>query len=81
MRFNKKFQFILFFLLALFFPSSANAYAGPGVAIGAVVVFLTVIFAFFASTFLSIFNFFKRLLNSKKPKKSNKSNKSKEVDS
>ena len=33
----------------------AHAYAGPGVAIGAIVVFFTVILAFFASTIISFF--------------------------
>ena len=37
-----------------------HAYAGPGAAIGAIIVFLTVVIAFFASTFISIFNFLRK---------------------
>ena len=54
---KKKLIFLL--LVSPFFPLAAHAYAGPGVAIGAVVVFFTVVFALFASSFLRVFNFFK----------------------
>ena len=49
----------LIFLLSVFLPTPAHAYAGPGVAIGAIIIFFTVLFTFFASVFISIFNFFK----------------------
>ena len=58
---NKKFYF-LFFLFAFIFPPAVKAYAGPGVAIGAIIVFLTVIMAFFASTFITVFNFVKGVI-------------------
>lgn len=54
----------------------AHAYAGPGVAVGALIVFITVILTFFASFFLTIFgylgklfHYFYRLLFYKKTKK------------
>ncbi len=47
-------------------PQAAHAYAGPGVAIASIIVFFTVIFAFFASSFISLFKFFKRLFTSNK---------------
>ena len=52
--------FIKILIVSTIFPFAANAYAGPGVAIGAIIVFFTIIFAFFASTFISIFKFIKR---------------------
>ena len=79
-------QIILFSTLFLI-SKPAYAYAGPGVAIGALVVFLTVIIAFFASFFISLFRFIiksskfiinflfnkrnKKLKQSKKEEKSN----------
>ena len=47
-------------IVSTLFPIAAHAYAGPGVAIGAIIVFFTVIFAFFASTFISVFKFIKK---------------------
>ena len=52
----------LLLILSVIFSSSANAYAGPGVAIGALIVFITVIFAFFASILISSLKFFKKIL-------------------
>jgi len=46
--------------MPIFLPLPAHAYGGPGVAIGAIVVFLTVVFAFLASSFISIINFIKK---------------------
>ena len=60
MKNNSFIQFFIFLLLFIFFPSAAKAYAGPGVAIGFIIVFFTVIFAFFASSFISIFKFSKK---------------------
>ena len=51
----------LLLILSIIFPSAANAYAGPGVAIGALIVFITVILAFFASTLISFLKFFKKI--------------------
>tara|TARA_B100000242_G_C43054878_1_gene493434 strand:+ start:3347 stop:3565 length:219 start_codon:yes stop_codon:yes gene_type:complete len=67
------------FILTILIPP-AHAYAGPGVAIGAIVVALTVLFAFFSSLIIKIFNliisflrYIKRKLQSKKKlKKTNK---------
>ena len=57
-------------ILMACFPLAAHAYAGPGAAIGAIIVFLTVIIAFFASTFIRLFSFIKRFFKqTNKPKK------------
>ena len=57
----------------------AHAYAGPGVAIGAIIVALTVLFAFFSSLIIKIFNLiisFLKYINKKlKPKEKIKKNK------
>ena len=75
---NKKFYFLIF-LFCFLFPPAASAYAGPGVAIGAIIVFFTVILAFFASTFITIFNFIKgnisKIFNKKSVKKKVKNQK------
>ena len=72
---------ISFFLVVLVPP--AHAYAGPGVAIGAIIVAITVILAFFSSLVIRIFNLIKKFFyflkkrffsNYKLPKKK-KSNK------
>ena len=57
---NSKFKLISFltFLIAIC-NSPAYAYAGPGAAIGAILVALTVIVAFFSSLIIKLFNFFK----------------------
>ena len=77
---NIKFKYILLGIFLIFFPPAAHAYAGPGVAIAAVIVFLTVVFTFFASTLISLFNLIKKastkILNLFKNKK-NKSRKNK----
>tara|TARA_B100001250_G_C19736558_1_gene761026 strand:- start:1031 stop:1276 length:246 start_codon:yes stop_codon:yes gene_type:complete len=52
-------------ILSFLFPQAAHAYAGPGVAIGALIVFLTVVAAFFASTFITIISFLKKVLRIK----------------
>tara|TARA_B100001093_G_C26431227_1_gene844082 strand:+ start:84 stop:320 length:237 start_codon:yes stop_codon:yes gene_type:complete len=61
MKIRNQFYKILF--VSIIFPPSAKAYAGPGVAIAAVLVFLTVVFAFFASFFIGIWKLLKKLLN------------------
>ena len=60
----------------------AHAYAGPGVAIGAVLVALTVLFAFFSSLIIKIFNliisflrYVKRELKSKEKQKTKENKK------
>ena len=63
---NKKYflnKNILFFLTIFLINSPAlYAYAGPGAAIGAILVFLTVLLAFFASTLIRVFNLSKIIL-------------------
>lgn len=55
----QRFKFICFltFFVAIF-NSPAHAYAGPGAAIGAILVALTVIIAFFSSLIIKLFNLF-----------------------
>ena len=70
----KKKNFITFSIIFLFFASMpVYAYAGPGAAIGIIVIFFTVIFAFFSSVLISIFEFayknLKKLRQNNKPKK------------
>ena len=55
-----KFNYILIGFLFVLFPPAVHAYAGPGVALAAVVVCITVIFTFFASTLISLFNLIKK---------------------
>lgn len=58
---SKKFFFILIFTSIVTLSSKpVLAYAGPGVAIGAVIVFLTIIVTFFASFFLTFFKYIKK---------------------
>ncbi len=55
-------RFLLLLLASLLYITiftPAHAYAGPGVAFGAIIVFITIILAFFASTLLGLFNFLK----------------------
>ena len=58
---NKK--YLYFFLISListlYVP--AFAYAGPGAALGVVIVFITVVIAFVISIFLTSYKFIKRL--------------------
>ena len=63
--FLDKTYFILLFLLTILMVNTlpAHAYAGPGVAIGAILVLFTVIFAFFGSIIIRIFNLIKRFTN------------------
>ena len=60
---NLKVKFILFGTFLAFFPPAVHAYAGPGVAIAAVIVFITVIFTFFASTLISLINLIKKVVS------------------
>lgn len=55
--------FVLTLLVAFLsvFYTPAHAYAGPGVAIGAIVVAATIIFAFLGSTILRVWSFLKFL--------------------
>ena len=78
MKLKRFFLFLVAFILITINP--AHAYAGPGAAIGAIIVALTVILAFGASLLLSIFEllrkFFKAIkLKFSKINKKSKSNK------
>ena len=70
-------------LLFILFIPPAYAYAGPGMAIGAILVALTVIVAFFGSLIIKIFNLimsFLRYLNRKlKSRKNIKKDKNKRI--
>ena len=57
----KKNIYSLIFLITFFSVPAAHAYAGPGIAIGAVIVVITVCITFFASLFLTFFNSLKKL--------------------
>ena len=59
---NKRNEIFLFVgLFSILLPTVVHAYAGPGAAIGVIIVFITVLIAFFASFFISIFRFFKKI--------------------
>ena len=71
MKFKKKYLFIFYLSLLLQIP--VHAYAGPGAAIGAIIVAITVIFAFIASLIIGIYEMFKKFfLNRTKKKHINK---------
>tara|TARA_Y100001978_G_C23622409_1_gene399144 strand:- start:581 stop:832 length:252 start_codon:yes stop_codon:yes gene_type:complete len=50
----KTYILFLVFIISLIIPLPVHAYAGPGVAIAAILVFITVIVSFFASIFLKL---------------------------
>ena len=54
-------SFLIFLFFAFLIPLPVHAYAGPGAAIGVIIVFLTVVFAFFASSLISLFKFTKKM--------------------
>ena len=54
----KNYLFVLFFSY-LILPLAAHAYAGPSVAIGVVIVAITIILAFFSSLIIKIFKLLK----------------------
>ena len=51
-------KFLLSFIL-ITFTQPVYSYAGPGIAFGALIVFITIIITFFASIFISVFRFLK----------------------
>ena len=66
------------FVIGLLIPFPAHAYAGPGSAIGILIIILTVILAFFSSVIIKFFNLIKMIfkkvnlrLKKKNTKKSN----------
>ena len=56
--------FCLSFLISSILFNPVHAYAGPGSALGILIVIITILLAFFGSIFLKIINFIKRI-NSK----------------
>ena len=52
-KFLYKKSILIFLFLSSFFYQPVYAYAGPGVAIGALIVFITIILTFFASFFFN----------------------------
>lgn len=63
-RFFKKSNLKLFILTIIFINTlPIHAYAGPGVAIGAIIVLFTVLFAFFGSLIIRIFNLIKKIIS------------------
>lgn len=67
--------FVLGTFLFLIVIPPANAYAGPGVAIGAIIVAGTVILAFFGSVIIRIFNLLQYIFRKLKRKFTFKSKK------
>ncbi len=61
MKLKKETKNFFIFLLAMFSSSISPAYAygGPGAAIGAIIVLITIIIAFFSSLIIKIFNLIK----------------------
>ena len=53
--------FLYCFISSLIIPNSVNAYAGPGVAIGIILIIFTVIIAFFSSLIIKFYKISKRL--------------------
>jgi len=73
---KKNKNYILFFIVSSFFAiQPVQAYAGPGVALGALVVFITVLITFFASTILTIFRYLKKVVKFIRRKFNNKNQK------
>ena len=60
--FYQRFLILFLFISSFILPLSAHAYAGPGVAIGAIIVFLTIILSFFASTLITILKFISKFI-------------------
>ncbi len=58
---SKKVYYFLIFITFIFVCNPVHAYAGPGVAIGAIIVFFSIIIAFFASFFIKLFKVLKRI--------------------
>ena len=71
MKFKNK--YLLLFYASLFFQVPVHAYAGPGAAIGAIVVAITVILAFIASLIIGTFDYVKKFFT--KINKKNNNNK------
>ncbi len=66
MKLKIKKLFLYSLAISIMLPQAVHAYAGPGVAIASIIIFFTVIFSFFASSFISLFKFLKRIFTKKK---------------
>ena len=62
-------RYLLLFYLSLFLQIPVHAYAGPGAAIGAIIVAVTVLFAFIASLIIGTYDLFKKFLLKRNKKK------------
>ena len=71
MKFKSKIFLTISSCLFVFLIPPAHAYAGPGVAIGAIIVGITVLLAFFSSLLIRIFNLIKIIFNFLKRKITN----------
>lgn len=60
LKFKKVSFFLSFFIICCTLP--AYAYGGPGLGLGAILVFITVAITFFASLFITFFKYIKVLL-------------------
>tara|TARA_B100000963_G_C22429715_1_gene581533 strand:- start:36 stop:278 length:243 start_codon:yes stop_codon:yes gene_type:complete len=69
--------FIILFLISFFLTPAAYAYAGPGVAIGAIIVAITVLISFIASTLIGFFNILKKTKDKIRNKTKSKNHKKK----
>ena len=67
-----KLRIFLIFIFFTILPTAAKAYGGPGAALGAIIVFITVVLAFIASTIIGILDFFKKKFKQKRSRKENK---------
>ena len=65
------FKIPLLFFAILFIQVPVHAYAGPGAAIGAIIVAITVIVAFIASLIIGTFDLLKKFFSKKNNKKTN----------
>ena len=77
MNYKKSNYFIILFLISFFLAPAAHAYAGPGVAIGAIIVAITVVIAFISSTLIGFFNILKKTKNKIRNKNKSKRHKKK----
>ena len=77
MNYLKSNYFIVLFLMSFFLVPTAYAYAGPGVAIGAIIVAITVLIAFITSTLIGFFNILKKTKDKIRNKTKRRSNKKK----
>ena len=73
-KYEKKNKYLLILFASLLFQFPAHAYAGPGAAIGAIIVAFTVILAFFASLIIGTYDLLKKLFHKQKKTKQKQKN-------